>query len=113
MPRQEKEQIIRVNSSSGKQVTATTYEVSDSGPFRQELIKYVRDRGINSAKQEFNTVLTDWEQKPVKVMLADMLEKRIPVDCEMSYGRILKTATVKLWRDIFGQAVRAVRAGRE
>ena len=104
--------IIRVCTASGRAVEAKSYDVDDFTPFKKGLTDYVRHRGVDEAKKEFNAVLDGWENKPVKVMLAELVEKNIPVGYESSYGRILKTVTVKLWRSVFGQAVRTVKAGK-
>lgn len=105
--------VIKLNTADGRTVETKTYTVDDFTPYKRGLTDYIRKRGIEEAKKEFNSVIDGWENKPVKVMLAEMTEKRIPVGYESSYGRILKAVSVKIWRDIFGQAVRAVRAGQK
>lgn len=103
------ETILRVATTDGKRVEAKSYTVDDFAPFEEGVATYVRRRGADEAQREFNAVMDGWENKPVKGMIADFIERKIPVGYESCYGRILKTASVKLWRSVFGKVLNDVR----
>ena len=103
---------LTVATANGETVTATTYRIDEDKAVRDDLAKYIQKKGVENAKKEFNELLDGWENRPIKQIIADAIKKGITVDYISMGDRILREATIKTWRSVFGQAVRKVLAGK-